>query len=66
MFMLLKDKEYISYTNNRLITQKSITKISEILLKNNVSLKLVNILMYLRKLNFSQTPNYEYIKTLII
>lgn len=66
MFMLLSDKEYIAYTNNTLITQKSVTKISEILLKNNVNLKLVNILMYLRKLNFSQSPNYEYIKTLIM
>ena len=66
MFMLLSTKEYIAYTNNRLIIQKSASKISEILLKNNVNLKLVNILMYLRKLNFTQTPNYEYIKTLIM
>jgi serine/threonine protein kinase len=66
MFMLLSTKEYIAYTNNRLIIQKSASKISEILLKNNVNLKLVNILMYLRKLNFSQKPNYEYIKTLIM
>ena len=64
MFMLLSDKEYVKYTNNTLETQKSASKISEILLKNNVSLKLVNILMYLRKLNFSQMPNYDYIKKL--
>ena len=64
MFMLLTDKEYVKYTNNTLDTQKSGSKISEILLKNNVSLKLVNILMYLRKLNFSQMPNYDYIKKL--
>tara|TARA_Y100000816_G_scaffold287472_1_gene270258 strand:+ start:1013 stop:1786 length:774 start_codon:yes stop_codon:yes gene_type:complete len=66
MFMLLSDKEYIAYTNNTLDTQKSASKISEILLKNNVNLKLVNILIYLRKLNFSQIPNYEYIKKLIM
>lgn len=66
MFMLLNSKEYIKYTNNTLNTQKSASKISEILLKNSVNLKLVNILMYLRKLNFSQIPNYEYIKTLIV
>jgi casein kinase I homolog HRR25 len=64
MYMLLTDKEYVKYTNNTLDTQKSASKISEILLKNNVSLKLVNILMYLRKLNFSQMPNYDYIKKL--
>ena len=64
MFMLLTDKEYVKYTNNTLETQKSASKISEILLKNSVSLKLVNILMYLRKLNFSQMPNYDYIKKL--
>jgi serine/threonine protein kinase len=66
IFMLLSDKEYITYTNNTLITQKSTSKISEILLKNNVNLKLIEILIYLRKLNFSQIPNYEFIKTLIM
>ena len=33
MFMLLSDKEYILYTNNTLGSQKSASKISEILLK---------------------------------
>ena len=66
MFMLLSDKEYMAYTNNTLGTQKSASKISQILLKNNMNLKLINILMYLRKLNFSQIPNYEYIKRLIM
>ena len=66
IFMLLSNKEYIAYTNNTLTIQKSISKISEILMKNNVNFKLINILIYLRKLNFSQTPNYEYIKMLIM
>ena len=61
MFMLLNDNEYIIYTNNTLNIQKSISKISEVLLKNDIKLKLINILIYLRKLNFSQIPNYNYI-----
>ena len=66
MFMILNNDVYINYTNNTLYIQKSISKISEVLLKNNVNMKLQNILIYVRRLKFSQSPNYEYIKSLII
>ena len=66
MFMILKNDAYINYTNNTLYIQKSISKISEVLLKNYVNMKLIDILIYIRRLRFSQTPNYEYIKSLII
>ena len=66
MFMILNNDVYINYTNNTLYIQKSISKISEVLLKNNVNMKLQDILIYVRRLKFSQSPNYEYIKSLII
>jgi serine/threonine protein kinase len=66
MFMVLDNNQYIEYTNNILTTQKSLAKISDVLLKNNVNMKLLSTLMYIRKLNFSQIPNYEYMKSLIL
>ena len=66
MFMVLDNNQYIEYTNNILTTQKSLAKISDVLLKNNVNMKLLSALMYIRKLNFSQIPNYEYMKSLIL
>jgi len=63
IYMIMNNKDYLKYTNNTLKTQKNISNISEILSNyNNINFKLINILMYLRKLNFSQIPNYEYIK----
>ncbi len=66
VYMLLNNIDYIQYTNNTLETQKSIFKISEFLSKNNINLNLLTILNYVRKLHFSQQPNYEYIKKLLI
>ena len=68
IYLIMDNKDYVAYTNNTLETQKSTFKISEILSQynNDINLKLLNILMYLRKLNFSQIPNYEYIKKLCV
>lgn len=64
IYMILNNIDYIQYTNNTLKNQKNISVIAEVLLKNNTNLKLLSILTYIRKLHFSQIPNYEYIKVL--
>ena len=65
MYMILDDNQYINYTNNKLEIQKSITKINEILLNQIVDIKILAGILYIRKLNFSQQPNYDYIKEVI-
>jgi len=62
LFMILNNENYIKYTNNTLHSQKNIAKVSEILLENNITLNLVKLLTYIQKLNFSQIPNYNYLK----
>lgn len=66
MYMILDDKQYINYTNNKLVIQKSITKINEILLDQIVDIKILAVILYIRKLNFSQQPNYDYIKETLL
>ena len=66
IYMILNDKQYINYTNNKLEIQKSITKINEILLNQIVDIKILAGLLYIRKLNFSQQPNYDYIKEILL
>tara|TARA_Y100001970_G_scaffold294186_1_gene448163 strand:+ start:6114 stop:6881 length:768 start_codon:yes stop_codon:yes gene_type:complete len=61
IYMILDNREYVNYTNNNLINQKSVSKVMEVLKYKNNS-KLIELLDYIRKLNFSQIPNYDYIK----
>lgn len=61
IYMLLSDLVWIEYTKNPLEKQKEIFLIKEFLNKNKLSLKLLNILTYLRKLHFSQSINYNHL-----
>ena len=61
IYMILDNREYVNYTNNSLINQKSVSKVTEVL-KYKERNKLIEMLEYVRKLNFSQIPNYDYIK----
>tara|TARA_B100001769_G_scaffold11943_1_gene8265 strand:- start:3079 stop:3858 length:780 start_codon:yes stop_codon:yes gene_type:complete len=61
MYMLLSDLVWIEYTKNPLEKQKELFLIKEFLNKNKLSLKLLDILTYLRKLHFSQSINYNHL-----
>lgn len=65
LYMLLDDTAYMNYTRNSLYIQKQISTIEEVILNNNnINKNLLVALKYIRKLNFKQQPNYDYISGL--
>jgi len=67
IYMILDNKDYKIYTDSILLVQKNISRISDMLsIYSNVNKnKIIEILSYLRKLKFTQKPNYEYIKNIL-
>jgi serine/threonine protein kinase len=65
LYLLLSYDEYKYYDSLDIYTKKNISSIHNILLTNinshNIINKLITIFNYIRKLNFSQVPNYKYI-----
>jgi serine/threonine protein kinase len=66
LYMLLDDTAYMNYTNNTLATQKDISTLTDLILKSNINNGLLTALKYIRKLNYSQIPNYDYISGTLI
>ena len=64
--MLLDDTAYINYTNNTIDIQKDISTITTLVLNNNINENLLVALKYIRKLNYSQIPNYDYAAGLLL
>ena len=66
LYMLLDNSVYINYTNNTIDIQKDVSTITSLVLNNNINENLLVALKYIRKLNYSQIPNYEYIVGLLL
>ena len=66
LYMLLDDAAYINYTNNTIDIQKDISTITTLVLNNNINENLLVALKYIRKLNYSQIPNYDYAAGLLL
>jgi serine/threonine protein kinase len=66
LYMLLDEAEYMIYTNNTLYIQKQISTIEQLILNNNINENLLVALKYIRKLNYKQQPNYDYISGLLL
>tara|TARA_B110000444_G_scaffold260103_2_gene305938 strand:- start:1122 stop:1907 length:786 start_codon:yes stop_codon:yes gene_type:complete len=66
IYMLLDERDYLKYTNNTLHAQKSLATITDLIPTLKIPLKIDSVLLYIRKLNFSQTPNYDHIKKLYV
>jgi len=66
LYMLLDDTAYINYTNNTIDIQKDISTITTLVLNNNINENLLVALKYIRKLNYSQIPNYDYAAGLLL
>jgi len=74
IYMLLTDQGYVEYDQLNISCKKKINYIQAILSRNNVinsveDIKIINNLItslqYIRKLNFSQKPNYAYLSSLL-
>tara|TARA_B110000444_G_scaffold82935_3_gene78387 strand:+ start:3796 stop:4569 length:774 start_codon:yes stop_codon:yes gene_type:complete len=61
LYMLLDETNYKNYTNNTLNIQKELSTIESLINDNDIDVNLFLALRYIRKLNYSQQPNYNYI-----
>tara|TARA_Y100000389_G_C17445922_1_gene511591 strand:+ start:1 stop:819 length:819 start_codon:yes stop_codon:yes gene_type:complete len=69
-YMLICNDTYIIYDNLDIILKKNIIYILSFLEKDNVDFDIINnienSLVYIRRLRFSQTPNYNLLKNIML
>ena len=70
IYLILDDNIYLKYNNLQLTYKKDIMYINNILINNNINPNYINnifnSMLYIRRLKFTQTPNYTLIKKLLL
>lgn len=72
LYLILNEEQYLNYSNANIEEKTNIHFIENFLQDNfikdinNYTENLLNILCYIRKLNFSQKPNYSYIQDILL